>query len=271
MILDQTTFIFILFFFGLIVGSFLNVVILRLPAGERLSGRSHCPHCKATLTALDLVPVVSFLFLRGRCRHCRAPISPRYPALELITGLLFALMAFLSGAFVGTLPQLFELVLLCVVVSLAIVVFVIDLEHYLILDSIVLTVSLLLILILAGIDIAAPGWSTGTSRLLSGLWGALAATLFLGLIWLVSKGKWMGLGDVKFMVPFGLALGFPESLVGVFLAFFLGSFVAIPLLAFRVKTLKARLPFGTFLSVSMLLTFVFGSRILDWYLGIIGL
>jgi prepilin signal peptidase PulO-like enzyme (type II secretory pathway) len=255
----------VLFVFGLIVGSFLNVVVLRLPRGERLTGRSHCARCNRELRALDLVPVLSFLWLRGRCRYCNARISFRYPLLELVTAFLFTIVGLTIGQSVATSAGVFHILFACVVVSLAIAVFVVDLEYYLILDTVVVAASIILLAMLTIMSVVFQ-----TDSVINGVWGAGACVAFLGCIWLVSKGTWMGLGDVKFMVPFGLALGFPGALVGLFLAFILGSIAAIPLLTLGRRSLKTRVPFGTFLSVSLLITFVFGKQILDWYLWFIG-
>lgn len=256
-----------LFIFGLIIGSFLNVVILRLPKGLSLNGRSVCPHCHHQLSAADLTPLFSYLFLRGKCRYCKKPISPRYAVIEGITGVLFVGVSYFVH--VQTALSVLELLRLLIIVSCAIVVFVVDLETYLILDSVSIVVSVLLIVVLAVHDTMTHS-TLPHGMLLNGILGAFVGVLFLGSIWFFSKGKWMGFGDVKFMVPFGLALGFPLVLVGIFCASIIGSLVAIPLLVSGFKKLSSRVPFGVFLSVSMVCTALFGNAVWQWYMHVLG-
>lgn len=254
----------VLFFgFGSILGSFYNVVIWRLPNAKVLTGRSYCPSCDHVLGFLDLVPIFSFIFLRGKCRFCKNPISYRYVLIELITGMLFALGYWLFAVW-GVLDT-FGLVWYLVVVSVALVTFVIDLEHFLILDKVTFFGLGILVLLSAYFVFFAHDFT----QLYSSLLGALLGMLPFALIWFFSKGKWMGLGDVKFMLFMGYALGYPVVFVGILLAFWLGALVALPLLILGKKEWSSKLPLGTFLSISLVASFVYGEQILGWYLNLL--
>jgi prepilin signal peptidase PulO-like enzyme (type II secretory pathway) len=253
---------------GAIIGSFLNVVIYRLPREQTLMGRSKCPRCRTTLGPLDLFPVLSFIALRARCRKCNAPISFRYPFIELLTAGLFILTLYVVGA--GTTLEWLSLLRGWFIVSVFIVVFCIDLDHYLILDTVVYRAALVLLACNIVIDtLSGPGFSSGglTSH---GLWGAGIGLGFLGAVWLISRGKWMGLGDVKFMLFFGQVGGVIGTVGGLLFAFYLGAIVAIPLVLFKRKAFKSMLPFGTFLSVAGLGMFFWGSSLWAGYLRLLG-
>jgi leader peptidase (prepilin peptidase)/N-methyltransferase len=188
---------FLVFIFGLLIGSFLNVVILRLPIAKTLAGRSVCPKCKHQLQARDLIPLFSFLFLRGKCRHCFTPIHYRYPLIEAVTGVLF-LLSYLHLSYSTSGLNVLNLILYFVVCSVALVTFVIDLEHYLILDKITFTglgLVVLVVFIQAFLD-------RDFGVLLGHLMGMLLGPLPFFLLWWLSKGKWMGFGDVKFISDF---------------------------------------------------------------------
>jgi len=265
-IANMSWFILILIFiFGASVGSFLNVVVLRLPAGKNLKGRSHCQNCKTTLGFWELWPVFSFIFLKGRCKTCGQKISWRYPAVELITGLIFLF------SWVWIAPQAaaeWTLVLqLWLLAAFCIAVFIIDYEHFLILDSIVFPFAAVFIAINFLLDVLNkhPGFNTS----LFGFLGFLAGVLPFFLIWVFSKGRLMGFGDVKLMLPLGLVLGWPEILVGLFLAVFSGSLVGIILLFLGRKSLKSPLPFGCFLAIGAFLAKIFGSGLIVWYLSLL--
>ncbi len=256
----------LIFIFGACIGSFLNVVIWRLPREEKLDGWSKCPHCHHRLEWYDLFPVFSYLIQGGKCRYCKAKISPRYWIIEIITGLLFVAAAYQFIPLVGF-GEYLTLAQVLFVVSVCVAVFVIDLEHYLILDKIVF----LAMAVVFAIDVVLA--LSGTSYTLTTLgWsviGSLAAGLpFLGM-WYFSGGRWMGFGDVKFAFLMGLILGFPNIIVGFFLAFTLGALFSIPLLLSGRKDLSSKLPFGTFLALSTVITLLWGSQILSWYLNLI--
>lgn len=262
----QILFVIFSFIFGTVIGSFLNVLILRLPAGESVLGRSHCTKCGRVLGILDLVPVVSFALLGGKCAGCKTSISRRYPIIELLTGCLFA-----AGFLVlspNSAKEILSLAELWFLIALSIVVFAVDFEHFLILDSVVFPAVLIALAfrVVFALNYAAPG-----HYLLLALAGALGGALPFYLIWFFSRGKFMGFGDVKLMLPLGLVLSWPNVWVAEFLAIIIGSVVGVGLLVSEEKSLKSRLPFGCFLVVGAIAAKIWGNEILAWYLALLGL
>jgi len=247
---------------GLGVGSFLNVIIDRLPQGVSLvRPRSYCPQCLRPLSPLDMVPVLSYLWLRGRCRYCRAPIPWRLPVVEATTGALFLGAGLLWGYSVMTGIAL-------IYISILVVIFFIDLETGLILNAI-LYPAMVLALLLAPWGWPGVGSSIWRSYLLALGGGALGFTVMLA-IYLASRGG-MGEGDVKMAAFMGLALGVRMVLVALPVSFVLGGLVALLLLALRVRGRRQAIPYGPILSVGMLVTMFWGEGILSWYRGLFGL
>lgn len=258
------------FIFGTLIGSFLNVLILRLPQGQSLGGRSHCTHCGHTLSVWELVPLVSFLLLKGRCASCGAKISPRYFIIEAVTGALFALSWFLLLP--NSWPAFLVLARNLFVISALVVVFVVDLEHYIILDSVTFSSLAVVTLLNAALDLTGrQQFFFWHNHLVQGLIGAAVAALPFFLLWFLSKGKWMGFGDVKLALLLGAIFGPALFAVNFFLAVFLGTLASIFLLLNKTKTLKSQIPFGTFLSLAAVITLYFGDRLLLWYLSSLGL
>jgi leader peptidase (prepilin peptidase)/N-methyltransferase len=244
---------------GLLVGSFLNVVIVRVPEKRSVvTPRSHCPRCSAQLRDRDNIPVVSWLLLRGRCHSCAEAIPIRYPLVELATGALFAAMALRFGA-AWALPGYLVFVAALLAVS------AIDLERFLIPNRVVypaLVASLVLLGLAALLD-------HDGDALVRGLIGAVAASggLF-ALALLYPRG--MGMGDVKLALLLGLYLGWlslGHVVLGLFLGFLLGSVVGIALLVAGVRGRKDHLPFAPFLATGAVLAVLVGQPVLDWYLG----
>jgi leader peptidase (prepilin peptidase) / N-methyltransferase len=244
---------------GLLIGSFLNVVIWRVP--RKLSvvrPPSHCPQCETPISPRDNVPVLSWLLLRGKCRHCGNPIPFRYPLVEASCGVLFAAVAARFGAD-WALPAYLVLTAALLAIS------IIDLEHFIVPDRITapLTVSALALL---GLAAAADGngWRFGRSLL-----GGLAFFGFLLFLNLVNP-RGMGMGDVKLAFSLGLFLGWlgwGQVFLGGFLSFLLGALVGVALIATKVKGRKDHVPFGPFLAVGTLLVILWGAPILRWYTG----
>lgn len=260
----------LVFYFGCLVGSFLNVVILRLPQGQKLTGRSRCPSCGRQLKPLELLPVLSFLFLFGRCSKCKAKISWRYFVIELLTGLLFAVVWKFGQPFVSFVDYLL-LARNFVVVSILVLVFVIDFEHYLILDAVVFPgLALVLLLNLAIGEALGHGVLPGLHNFLWSLLGAVIAAAPFALLWLASRGRWLGLGDVKFALFTGAVFGWPLLAVSLLSAVFIGGASSVLLLVSKRKTLASRVPFGTFLSLGAAVALFFGQKLLDWYLSLMG-
>jgi len=251
------------FVLGLAFGSFANVVIARVPAKRSIaSPPSACPSCRAPIAVRDNIPIVSWLLLRGRCRRCAAPISLRYPLVELATAVTFAAV----GARFGldwVLPAylLFAWMLL--------VIAVIDAETRKIPNRLTypLTPALAVLFVAAALLNGQPGWAL--RALLGGL-AAFGALLALAL----ASPRGMGLGDVKLGASIGVALGYlgwSYVLLGVFGSFVLGGVVAMALLGVRLRGRKDLLPFGPYLAAAALLAVLAGEPLIDGYLAITGL
>jgi len=239
---------------GFLIGSFLNVVIYRIPRKESIvSPGSHCPACGQSLGARELIPIVSFLIQKGQCRSCQARIPWRYPAVELLTGILFFLTASLSFH-TGMHPA--RLVLNLSFVAVLVALALIDLNTFLLPD--VLTLPLLGIGLLGAFLI--PGDPSGLESALSALGAG-------GSFWIIARvyPQGMGLGDVKLVAAMGAFLGFPA----IFLALFVGSLVGSVLGVFRLsigqKRFRQQIPFGPYLALGAILTLLWGTRIFDWY------
>lgn len=237
---------------GLAVGSFLNVCIDRLPLNQSIiNPPSQCPVCGRRITAFDLIPVLNYLWLRGRCRYCRTPIPPRLPIVELVTGLLFA---FLYWKF-GLNPTLGMSVAYA---GLLIVIIFIDLEHQLILNKVVYP----------GIMVAfafAFFWpELGVVSALEG-GGIVFALMLLPLI-LYPGG--MGEGDVKLALMMGLMIGYPVVFVALLLSILAGGLLATLLLILGLKKRTEAIPFGPFLAIAAMVTLLWGESIYDWYTGL---
>jgi leader peptidase (prepilin peptidase)/N-methyltransferase len=249
----------LVFIFGSAIGSFLNVVILRLPEDKPLTGRSHCPHCGHQLTAPELIPLVSFLALGGRCRDCKTKISPRYFIIEAACGLLFLLGWLVLAPAAPASWVMFAEFLLLAAVGLA--VFVIDLEHYFVIENLVLVTAGIILLV-----------NLTTGHFLNSLLGALVGAAPIFLAWVFPpRGQWMGFGDVELMLMLGAAAGFPGVLVVLLLAIFGGGLVSLILLGFTSKNLKSRIPFGTLLVPAALAAMLWAPQIIHWYLGLLGI
>jgi prepilin signal peptidase PulO-like enzyme (type II secretory pathway) len=259
--------IFILIFLtGLIVGSFLNCVIYRLEVGEGfLRGRSFCPHCKHQLSWQDLIPIFSFLILKGKCRYCQKKISWQYPLVEFITGSLFLLIWY------AAVIKISEFLFLALISSFLIIIFVYDLKHYIIPDKVIYpAIAIALIFNFLPHQIFGGGFNQFSIFKFSIL-SAFGAALFFLMIVLVSRGKWMGVGDIKLAFLMGLVLGFPNILVALFLAFFIGAIIGIGLITTGKKTLKSEVPFGPFLVTGTFVALFWGESLVNWYLNLFNL
>lgn len=264
----MTLFFIASFIFGVIIGSFLNVVILRLPQKHTLGGRSFCPHCKHELNPLDLVPLLSFIMLRGRCRYCGKGISPRYPVIELITGMLFAA----TLVFFNPIIDSYSLVILLkafIILAICVVVFVTDLEHFLIFDKVVLVGSVFMVLMNLTLDFLRPAALLNLQST-QGLISAGGLFIIFYLIWFISRGKWLGFGDVKYVIFIGLALGVKAGIAAFWLTFLVASLVLIPLLLIGKAGMKTKIPLGCFLSIGTIIALFYGTTLCNWYLNLIG-
>ena len=257
-------FIIVFWILGTAIGSFLNVVIDRLPAGKSLMyPPSGCDSCQHRLSWLDLFPVFSFLFLRGRCRHCQAKIPIRIFWVELGTGLLTALLFWHFG---------WKPILPVVIVysSFLIVIGMIDLKHQLIFNVITYPVAIIALIV----NFFVPDVFS-LHNFLFGLIGGAFGLVFLALTaifsLLIFKKEGMGMGDVKMAAMIGLMVGFPNVIVALFGGILLGGLTAIFLVIFKKKSRKDIIPFGTFLSLATIITFLWGSDIIHWYLRLVKL
>lgn len=243
---------------GMIVGSFLNVVILRFDELRSIvNTRSHCPECKKTLSWYELIPVLSYIFLWGKCRSCKAKISLQYPLVELGTALLFGLIFWRFGFSVQS-------YFLLAITAVLIVIFVYDILKYEISDWLVIAIAGLWLVYL-GIDYFFINHSL--SIILNSLYGALILGGFFGLMVLLSKERWMGIGDIGLGAVVGLITGWPLVLVATMLAFLSGSVVGIGFMIGQAKKFKDKLPFAPFLVLGLWLTLLWGRQIMDWYLS----
>jgi prepilin signal peptidase PulO-like enzyme (type II secretory pathway) len=246
--------------FGLAVGSFLNVIILRFEDLKTIwKVRSHCVKCKKEIRWYDLVPFFSFVALRGRCRDCKKPISYQYPIVEVLTAAVFAGIYYHYGLSWSAL-------LLAIILSLLIVIAVYDIIHMEIPDILTyLTIAFALIFIFLGLNEKS---MLSLENLIPYGYAILVGGGFLGALVLFSHEKWMGSGDILLGVMMGVLLGMPNVLVGLFSAFVLGSIVGLILIANRKKTLKDAVPFGPFLVAGTLIALFWGDSIIKMYWGI---
>jgi leader peptidase (prepilin peptidase)/N-methyltransferase len=265
--------------FGLAIGSFLNVVIYRLPREESIvSPASHCGACDAPVRPYDNIPLVSYLLLGGRCRACRARISPRYPLVEALTAVLFV-VPYLTGARGG------ELLADCVFVALIVPLMFIDADVMLLPNKITHP-GLLFALVARGLvpnlygfeserfgaawflglgD--SPDWYVSLAGAAAGGTLGGGGLLFVGWVWKVVRGRWgMGLGDVSMMCMVGAYLGWQLTLFTIMMASLLGSVVGVTYALLRGRDLQVALPFGVFLGVGALIALFAGEEILNWYI-----
>lgn len=249
------------FVFGSIIGSFLNVVILRLKVKKSgkakidLSGRSKCPHCQKELTALELIPILSYFVLNGRCRGCKKPISWQYPLVEFLSAILTVIPLFLLGF------ENIYVYLIIPILYLFIVIFFYDLKNFIIPD-VLLALLFFLILIF---DIIKLGRSE--ISIVNLFWGVIiGGGLFLLLV-IFSREKWMGWGDVKLGFLLGLLLGYPYIIVSHLLSFISGALVSLVLIILYGRKLKSEIPFAPFLILGTMIAILWGEKIINWYLG----
>lgn len=257
------------FGFGVIIGSFLNVYIYRFHTGKSLSGSSHCLSCATPLQWYELFPLVSYLVLRGRCRTCSCKIPSRYFLVELATGLLFIGSAMISSS-------LIEMFILWLVMSILVVITVYDLYHFIIPDAFTAVLTAVAVGLLVyeyvayGLGIEAIGWS---------ILSALGGVFFFLMLWVVSKGRWLGFGDVKLAFPLGLLVGPIFVFSFVVMSFWIGAAISVGILAIaklkrgqgglqltgRSLTMKSAVPFAPFLVASCLLVLFTHINVLELF------
>lgn len=256
-------FLFLLFVFGLATGSFLLVLADRIPKKEPVFlGRSHCDHCQKTLSYKDLVPFFSFIALNGKCRYCKKPLSLYYPAVELLTGVLFVLtylmVAQTSSMYYVASIKYVELIYYLFIVSVLIVIFFADLKYGLIPFVVIFPAIIITFLyIILNTQYVIP------NHLLS----AIGASAFFLIIFLITRGRGMGFGDVVLAFFMGLLLGFPEIIVALYVAFLTGTIVSfILILGGKKKFFGSTIPFGPFLILGTYVSLFWGNAIINFAL-----
>ena len=250
----QTTlyyyYLFVFLGLGLIFGSFFNVVIYRLPRKESIVlGKSHCTHCNTDIKPYDLIPMFSYLLLAGKCRNCKSTISIRYPIIELITGILFALSFIRFGI---TLQTLISILL----ASILIIVTMIDIDTMEIYDR-----FQIMILALAIAQLFITDMPLGDHLI-----GFFIVSVPFFIIALLTGG--IGGGDIKLIAMAGLLLGYKATLVAFVIASILGGIVAIILVATKQKERKSLIAFGPYLCIAIYISYLYGNQIADWYLNL---
>jgi leader peptidase (prepilin peptidase)/N-methyltransferase len=302
----------ILFIFGLAIGSFLNVVALRYD-GERfvlsprtIGGRSHCPHCKKTLQWYELIPLVSWIVQRGRCRNCKAKLGWHYPLVELLSAaifvaipLRFSLVPYFAGVFGSgapiagnaagaAVPHLAAFAALSAIWIIAFEIFLlvayIDIRLTIIPDE--LNIALAVVALAEIVLFAHAFGGTGNPSffgayaavfgLQANVWinhliAAVAGVAFFGAIVAVTRGRGMGMGDVKFALPLGLLFGWPDILIIAMMAFVIGGVYGLIAITAGKKTMKSAVPFGPFLVAASTVAFFAGSALFNWYFHMLGL
>ena len=254
----------IIFLFGLAIGSFINALVYRLHAKKKwIRGRSICPKCKHQLAWHDLIPIISFVLLKGHCRYCHKKISLEYPLVELATAVIFIAIYLSTFFHIQPEPQLsiinYQLLINLFIASILIIVFIYDLKHYLILDKVI--VPAIVIVFIANVFLN-KSW-------LGMLISAFAISVFFLLQFLISKGKWIGLGDLRLGFFMGVVLGWPNALAALFLAYILGSIISVILVLIKAKNWQSQIPFACFLCPATFIVMLWGSQLLQWYLKIL--
>lgn len=250
----------LVFVFGIILGSFLNVCILRLPEEKTIvNGNSACPSCGVRLTAIDLVPVFSYIFLRGKCRRCKSTISPQYIIIELLTGILFFFL-YLKFGFTPPLPVLAALIAALIVIAL------IDWRYMMIPDGLIITI--LTIGVIETVITAITGlFGSWLQYVIGFLAGGLPLLLIALFCYYILKKEALGAGDIKLMAAAGLVIGWKLIITAYIIGIVFGALFGILLLVTKIKKREDAIPFGPFLSFGILASVFFGNEIINWYLG----
>jgi prepilin signal peptidase PulO-like enzyme (type II secretory pathway) len=255
--MDILTLVFV-FVFGTIIGSFLNVVALRFNTGTTVGGRSKCMSCGKQLTWKELIPLFSFIFQRGACRKCKSRISWQYPLIELLAGAIFVLIFFMFPP--TTALTAFTTLLYIFISCILLVISVYDIKHKIIPDQFVYT---FILAVLAGLCVGGPSWLHAPS-ISAFAAGPILAVPF-ALLWAVSKGTWMGLGDAKLVLGIGWLLGINGGVNAVVISFWIAAVISVVWLFAAYKRFKPRteIPFGPYLILGMYLVLFFHIQVID--------
>lgn len=246
----------LIFTLGIVIGSFLNVCIYRIPMEESIAfPPSHCTSCKHNLKAIDLIPILSYIFLRGRCRYCSEKVSIRYPLIEGLNGILYLIVYLKFGLTLIALKY-------CILVSLLIVIGMIDYDTQFVFTSTTIfggIIGIIFILMQATV------YKSGTLDLVL---GGLIGFVIIGLIVFLTKG--MGEGDIEIATVCGLFLGVKGILLGLFLAIIFGGIAGMIILLLKLKKAKEKIAFGPYIAIGNLISMMFGIEILRFYWQLLG-
>lgn len=246
-----------IFIFALIIGSFLNVCIYRIPRSESIAfPGSHCTACGNPIKSYDLIPVISFLLLRGKCRMCKESISIRYPLVELLTAVLITFQAWRYGITA-------EFFYFAAMTSILIIITMIDLDRQIIPDGLIIALGILGAMYLFTVQLP----QYGARSLLQNAIGFAVGGLFFLLIAVVSNGG-MGGGDIKLMAVLGLWFGWQKLLALMLVTFISGAVISIILLLLKIKKMKDGIPFGPFIAFAAYIVSIYGTDIIMWYFNI---
>lgn len=282
-----TSFLFVL---GSAVGSFLNVLAERGVRDESIRGRSYCENCQTTLAPRNLIPIISYLLQRGKCNYCQAKLSPQYLAVELVTGISFALTYWLVPQNTTPFPFFIVVAYYLIILSALIALFITDFKYGILLDRITIpTIIFVVSYQLVGVGIQLWQFYTQLSNdqfgqyllqtnffenragialmpLLYTLAGSLGIALFFLMLIIITKGRGMGGGDVKLGLLIGLIAGWPGMLAAIMIGFLTGSLASLILISIRRKRVGQTIPFGPFLIIGCIAVIFFGDAIINWYL-----
>jgi leader peptidase (prepilin peptidase)/N-methyltransferase len=244
----------LVFILGTCIGSFLNVCIYRIPRGQSIAfPGSKCPSCETKLGVFDLIPLLSFLLLKAKCRHCSAPLSYRYFLVELLTGIIFVSLYLRFGFF-------WQTVVYWILTSILIAASFIDYEFHIIPNGLVLSgFAVVLATKIAGYNIP----------LMDGVYGLAVGAGFLGIVALASllilKKEGMGGGDIKLMAMVGLFIGWRATILALMLAVLSAALVSLLLMVFKLLKREDHIPFGPFLAIGSIVAILYGNEVINWY------
>jgi len=251
---------------GIAIGSFINVVVFRTRLGEPVTGRSKCRSCLEPIAAIDLVPIFSYLALKGRCRKCSSVIEWQYPVIELIMGVLFGLLfvrAYMGiglADYIETSEWIAVFIRDATIASFLLIIFVYDFKFSYILDR--FTIPAMILALIFNVALGAP--------VLPMLLAGLMIGGFFAFQFLISKGKWIGGGDIRMGMLMGFYLGLEMGLMALLLSYITGALVGVGLIMAKKREMSSQVPFGTFMAASILITLFAGEWLLNWYLGLLG-
>jgi len=249
-------FYLLVFLIGICVGSFIDCAVYRIEKGQEfLFKRSYCPNCKHELSSCDLIPILSFFLLKGRCGYCSKKISLMHPIIELITGILFFLIFYKFGF-------TFLAIYYSIIATFLMFIFLYDLKYFIIPDKVVFS-AIFLVLVFHFVNY----FKHFTPDIFSFnyIFASLLASLFFYSIYFFSKGAAMGFGDVKLGFLLGLIFGFPKILLILWLTFIIGGPTALILVLLKKKNLKSQIPLGPFLVIGAFITLLLGTEILSFF------